>query len=184
MDNELLQEIYQNAMLYLPKLPAAIVVVGVGSMLIRFLKKIAGKLMQRFKLEAGIIGFVQAFITFACWVLLISIVFAVLGFPQISVAFSGSIALILVGVASNANSMIQDLLAGVFLLADPDFKVGAQVKVNNVEGTVINLDIKKTKIMDADGRIHVVSNRTFDSSVYIIDGRCATTASCRHRFCT
>ena len=56
MDNELLQEIYQNAMLYLPKLPAAIVVVGVGSMLIRFLKKIAGKLMQRFKLEAALLA--------------------------------------------------------------------------------------------------------------------------------
>ena len=67
--------------------------------------------------------------------------------------------------------MIQDLLAGIFLIADPDFKVGAEVKVSSVEGTVVNLDIKKTKIMDADGKIHVVSNRTFDSSIYIIDGK-------------
>lgn len=171
MHNDLIQEFYQQAVTYLPKLPAAIIVIGVGSLLIKLLKKIAGRLMQRFRLEAGVIGFVQAFITFACWVLLISVVFAVLGLPQISVAFSGSIALILVGVASNANSMIQDLLAGIFLIADPDFKVGAEVKVSSVEGTVVNLDIKKTKIMDADGKIHVVSNRTFDSSIYIIDGK-------------
>lgn len=138
--------------------------------------------MQRFRLEAGVIGFVQAFITFACWVLLISVVFAVLGLPQISVAFSGSIALILVGVASNANSMIQDLLAGIFLIADPDFKVGAEVKVSSVEGTVVNLDIKKTKIMDADGKIHVVSNRTLTHQSILLMERCATTLSCRHLF--
>ena len=168
VENDILTQISEKIMLYLPKLPVALIVLGIGNYLIRLLKRFAGRIMRRFQLEAGIIGFVQAFLTFACWVFLISIVFAVLGLPHISVAFSGSIALILVGIASNANSMIQDILAGIFLIADPDFKVGAHVKVNNIDGTVVNLDIKKTKIKDANGQVHVVSNKTFDASVYTI----------------
>ena len=145
MENDILTQISEKIMLYLPKLPVALIVLGIGNYLIWLLKRFAGRIMRRFQLEAGIIGFVQAFLTFACWVFLISIVFAVLGLPHISVAFSGSIALILVGIASNANSMIQDILAGIFLIADPDFKVGAHVKVNNIDGTVVNLDIKRQK---------------------------------------
>lgn len=168
MDMNLFTEIYNNIMEYLPKVPSAIIVLAFGSLLIKMLKKIADRVMHRLRLEEDIIGYIQAFLTFACWVFLISVIFAIMGFPQISVAFSGSIALILVGVASNANSMIQDLLAGIFLIADPDFKVGAQVSVNNISGTVVSLDIKKTKIRDAEGNIYVVSNKVFDGNVYVV----------------
>ena len=72
------------------------------------------------------------------------------------------------GIASNANSLIQDLLAGIFLIADTDFKVGAEVKINNVQGTVVGLDIKKTKIKDENGHIFVVSNKVFDGNIYEI----------------
>lgn len=170
MSNEIISEVINETMNYLPKLPAAIVVLALGSILIKMLKSLVARIMRRFRLEETVIGFVQAFITFACWVFLISIIFALMGFPQISIAFSGSIALILVGIASNANSLIQDLLAGIFLIADPDFKVGVRIKVNNVDGTVSSLDIKKTKIRDEAGQIHVVSNKVFDNTVYIMDG--------------
>lgn len=169
MDNELLREFYNNAMEYLPKIPTVIIVLAAGTLLINFFKRLTVKIMERLRLDKAIIGFVQAFITFACWVFLIAVVFAVMGFPQISIAFSGSIALILVGIATNANSMIQDILAGIFLIADPDFVVGAKVTVNNVSGIVTSLDIKKTKIRDANDHIHVISNKVFDSSIYIIE---------------
>jgi len=168
VENEVVAQIYEKIMLYLPRLPVAVIVVALGSYIIRLLKRFVSRIMHRFHLEPGIIGFVQAFLTFACWVFMISIVFAVLGLPHISVAFSGSIALILVGIASNANSMTQDILAGIFLIADTDFKVGARVKVSNIDGTVVSLDIKKTKIKDANGQLHVISNKTFDASIYTI----------------
>ncbi len=168
MDKGLLDEIYANVMVYLPKLPSAIIILGVGSLAINLVNRIVVRLMKRFRLDDTLIGFVKGFVTFTCWVFLASIIFAVMGLPQVSVAFSGSIALVLVGIATNANSMIQDLLAGIFLIADHDFKVGAQVKINNISGKVSSLDIKKTKIQDEEGNIHVISNKTFDSAVYII----------------
>lgn len=158
-------------MVYIPKLPSVILTLIIGVLLIKMLKKITERVMKRFRLDATVISFVIGFMTFACWVFLISIVFSILGFPQISIAFSGSIALVIVGVATNANSMIQDLLAGIFLIADPDFKVGARVKVTSVAGEVVRLDIKKTKIRDEEGNIYVVSNKVFDNNVYTIEAR-------------
>lgn len=172
-DKTVLTEAFDTMMSYLPKIPMVLLTLGIGILLIRFLKQATTRIMTRMRLDATIISFTNAFITFAMWVFLISILFSVLGFPQISLAFSGSIALVLVGVASNANSLIQDLLAGLFLIADSDFKVGCEVKVNNVTGTVVGLDIKKTKIKDENGHIFVVSNKVFDANIYEITKKVA-----------
>jgi len=167
-DTRIFTEIIDNIMVYIPKIPMVVFTLALGILLIRFIKKATIRIMNRMRLDTTIISFTTAFITFTLWVFLISLLFSILGFPQISVAFSGSIALILVGIASNANSLIQDLLAGIFLIADTDFKVGAEVKINNVQGTVVGLDIKKTKIKDENGHIFVVSNKVFDGNIYEI----------------
>ena len=92
---ELVTEALSDIAAYLPKLPSIIIVLGLGVFVIRFLQKAVVRLLRRLRLDDTLISFVNAFLTFACWVFLISIVFSILGFPQISVAFSGSIALIL-----------------------------------------------------------------------------------------
>ncbi len=169
METSIFQEIYLGVLGYLPKLPSVILVIGGGVFFIRFLKKAVTRVLLSVRIEQTIVHFVAASLSFACWVFLVSLIFSVLGFPQISLAFSGSIALVIVGIATNANSVIQDLLAGLFLLADPDFKVGCRVRVQSVVGEVVGVDIKKTKIRDDEGNLHVVSNKVFDSASFIIE---------------
>lgn len=169
MNYSIFGEIIDDFMLYVPKLPPLLLIIVVGSFVIRLLQRVLQKMMVITGLNTILLSFINAFLGFACWVFIISLSFSILGFPSISLAFSGSIALIIVGVASNASSLIQDLLAGIFLIAEPEFTIGTKVRVNNIVGTVVGLDIKKTKIMDLEGNIHVISNKVFDSSIYCIE---------------
>ena len=82
--------------------------------------------MKRFRLDT-LIGFVKGFVTLLVGIFSLNH-FCGYGFATGKCMLSGSIALVLVGIATNANSMIQDLLAEHISIADHDFKVGAQVK--------------------------------------------------------
>ncbi|NMA61348.1 MAG: mechanosensitive ion channel family protein [Firmicutes bacterium] len=168
MQGEFVREFFDHIMQYVPKIPTVILVIAVGVLLIRFLDSIIQRMLGVARIEPTLISFVSTFVKFVCWVFLIATVFSVLGFSQISLAFSGSIALVIMGVATNANSLVQDLLSGLFLLAEPDFKEGSVIRLNAVLGTIVGMDIKKTKIMDGDGNIHIVPNRMFDANIFVI----------------
>ena len=172
MQDGVVSAITGQFMQYIPKLPTVIFVIAAGVLLIRLLQGILQRMLKVAKVDQTLITFVTTFVKFACWVFLIATVFSILGFSQISLAFSGSIALVIMGVATNANSLVQDLLSGLFLLAEPDFKEGRSIRLNAVNGTIIGMDIKKTKILDAEGNIHIVPNRMFDANIFVIAGVC------------
>ena len=59
--------------------------------------------------------------------------------------------------------MTQDLLAGIFLLGDKEFcKRRVRIKAGGVEGELEELTIRKTRIRDAEGNLHVDPNRNVD----------------------
>ncbi len=171
IDIPILSEMYSDVLQYFSKLPSLIVVLIIGVTLIRFAQHSIGRLLQLARLDRALIQFVSTFLAFAGWVFLISLIFSILGFPQLSLAFSGSIALVLLGVATNATNLIQDLLAGIFLIAEPDFTVGRKIRVLSVVGTIVGLDIKKTKVADESGHVHFVPNKVFDANVFVIENK-------------
>lgn len=174
MNDLFLDKLVSDFVLYIPKIPTVLTVVLGGGLVIKVFNKSVRKMLEIAKVDRTLIQFVTTFIAFACWVFLISLVFSVLGFTQISLAFSGSIALVIMGVASNAGNLVQDLLAGIFLIAEPDFKVGQQVRLNTITGKIVGLDIKKTKVIDDQGNIHVIPNKMFDANVFVIEQNQAT----------
>ena len=99
---------------------------------------------------------------------MLAAVTASLGMQQVSLALGGSVALVAMALASGMNSVTQDLLAGVFLIADDDFRVGYKVKTGSLEGMVESVTIRKTKIRDEEGVLHTVPNRIIDNATYTL----------------
>ena len=59
-------------------------------------------------------------------------------------------------------------MAGIFLITDEDFTVGRVIKTAGLEGTLKQVSIRKTKIVDNEGHLHVIPNRTIDGATYTI----------------
>lgn len=162
------QVIRESAAQYALKAPIALLIIIVSYFLINFLKRSIVRIMERAKIDPTISSLLSAVAGYILWILSFTAVFNVLGLSQISLALGGSIAVLALGVANSITGVVGDLVAGVFLIADPDFKVGCIVRTSGVEGEVVGLDIRKTKIRDTEGNLHVVPNRNVDGSVLVI----------------
>jgi small-conductance mechanosensitive channel len=165
---EIFKEAFDELAVYFTKLPVVLIFGFVGWVVVGFVRKTVVLTLEKAKIEPSLVNLLGSVITFVGWVTIAATVFSILGLNQVSLAFSGSIALVAMGLASSASGIVGDLLAGIYLIADPDFKIGVDVKVGAIEGTVISMDIRKTKVQDKDGNLQVLPNKTIDSSTYVI----------------
>ncbi len=86
----------------------------------------------------------------------------VVGMGDIAASLGTAVGFIALGVSYALSEMIEDTVAGVYLLRDPDFDVGDRVESKGVTGTVAAIELRKTRIdTDAGDRI-VMANREIE----------------------
>lgn len=70
-------------------------------------------------------------------------------------ASAGILALV---VGLGAQSLIADIIAGIFIVFDGSYKVGDIIVIDSWRGTVTEVGIRTTKIVDAGGNVKIVNN--------------------------
>ncbi|MFB6092435.1 MAG: mechanosensitive ion channel family protein [Haloquadratum sp.] len=78
---------------------------------------------------------------------------------EIAASLGTAAGFVALGVSYALSNMIADTVAGVYLLRDPDFNSGDEVKSDPVTGTVEAIELRKTRFRNADGDTVVVANR-------------------------
>ena len=76
------------------------------------------------------------------------------------VASVGIVALI---VGFGAESLVADVVTGIFLLFENQYNVGDIVEVNGFRGTVKEIGIRTTSIMDVGGNVKIINNSEMKS---------------------
>ncbi len=130
----------------------------VGSQLIKLIRKIIKKSMQRAGAELGAIQFVDSFVKAALYVLLVLMLASSFGLDAASiVALLGS-AGVAIGLAVQGS--LSNLAGGVLLLILKPFKVGDYIQEGSSgkEGTVAEIQIFYTKLVTPDNRTIVLTN--------------------------
>jgi small conductance mechanosensitive channel len=69
---------------------------------------------------------------------------------------SAGIAGVAIGLA--AQSIVKDMLNGIFILIEDQFNVGDTVRVAGLSGVVEAMTLRKTTVRDADGTLYVIPN--------------------------
>ena len=100
------------------------------------------------------------------WVLVIVAFFFILSAcglqKEFSAAGAGIVALI-IGLGSQ--SLVADILAGMFIVFEGDYKVGDIVILDNWRGEILSIGVRTTKLMDAGGNIKIVNNSDIRSII-------------------
>ncbi len=65
-----------------------------------------------------------------------------------------------VALGFGAQSLIKDLLSGLFIIIENQYRVGDVVDISNAVGTVEQITIRSTVIRDNDGNVHYLPNGT------------------------
>ena len=101
----------------------------------------------------------KLFMSFAKWALAIVAVLFILsawGIDTTTLVASAGVLTLIVGLG--AQSLVADIVAGLFIVFEGEFQVGDIVVINGWRGTVQEIGIRTTKIVDAGGNINIVNN--------------------------
>lgn len=154
----------------LPRVPAAFVVFIIGVIFIRIINKSSSRALRFTNWPIGLQEIMVTVIRVALWILLVIAILQVLGLTSVALAVTGSFAILLLGFSSGISHTVSDLVAGLQIANDKDFRVGYRVKAGDqkTEGIIRELDIKKTRIEDDKGHIHVIPNSVIEKNEWVV----------------
>ena len=69
-----------------------------------------------------------------------------------------SVGIITLIIGLGAQSLIADIIAGVFIIFENEYSVGEIVSIDDFRGTVSEIGIRATKILDMAGNIKIINN--------------------------
>lgn len=78
------------------------------------------------------------------------------GIDAATLLASAGILTLIVGLG--AQTLVSDILAGLFIIFEGEFQVGDIVTIGDWRGTVVEIGIRTTKILDGSGNIKIISN--------------------------
>ncbi|MCY4781284.1 mechanosensitive ion channel family protein [Sphingobacterium sp. UT-1RO-CII-1] len=159
-----IDKLIDSLVLQIPHLIAAFVILIVGRYVIRFSLNLIEKRFERRDVDMSIRSFIKSLIKFALYCLLILTVASTLGIQTTSFIAALSAFGLAVGMALQGS--LSNFAGGVLILIFRPFEVGDYVSSDNgSEGTIEQIDILYTTMVNADG-IRVFSpNGTLANSV-------------------
>lgn len=154
-----------------PKIPEVLFTVLVGYLIITVTIWFLEYMLNLAKLPK-LKGIALSVVKTGLWLILIIFIANMLGFTKLAIAISGT-ALVMAFFLNNAvGPLLMDVVSGVFLCGDTDFKTGSRIKVGKGEDAIVGrlseVDMRKVRIIDDEGSIHVFPNAVLDRDVWTV----------------
>lgn len=154
----------------IPRLPVALIGLLAGIIVIKVIGRFLAPALRFTKWPIGLQEIMVTLIRVAMWVFLLITILQVLGLTSVALAITGSFAILLIGFSTGISNTVSDLIAGLQLANDKDFKVGFKVKAGDqkTEGIIREMDVKKTRIEAEDGKLHVIPNSVIEKNEWVV----------------
>jgi small conductance mechanosensitive channel len=98
----------------------------------------------------------DGFIKYGCAIAIILMILKACGVDTAALVASVGVLTLIVGLG--AQSLIADIIAGIFIIFENEYNVGEIISVDGFRGTVIEIGIRSTKVLDAAGNIKIINN--------------------------
>ena len=134
------------------------------SWLARFLLKQLSKLLIK---GNAIIDILCSLIKYVAVIILLFFILKAFGVDTTAIVTGLSIVTLIIGLA--LQPLLQDVIAGLFIVFEHVFEVGDIVVIGGFRGTVKEIGIRTTRIEDAGGNIKVINNSELRALVNMSD---------------
>ena len=152
---------------HIAQLMYTLVLIAIVALVVAILALLEKYIKVKNKKAATTISLVKSFIKWAIILWAVFMIMARWGVPTQQILASIGIIALIIGLG--CQTLISDIVAGIFLVADNAFEVGDIVVVDDFRGTVVEIGLKSTKLEDAGGNVKVVSNSAIHTLVNLTD---------------
>lgn len=108
------------------------------------------------KRQATLKALFDAVITTALVLVALLMIFQEIGFSVGPLLASAGIAGVALGFG--AQSLVKDLLNGVFIVIEQQYSVGDVIRTSSLSGAVEQVNLRTTVLRDTDGAVHIIPN--------------------------
>jgi small-conductance mechanosensitive channel len=153
-----------------PKLPEAALNLVVGFILIEVILFFAKRFLKIVRIPKDLKGLFLSGMRAILWLFLIIFVIKALGLGNLVLAISGSAVILAFVLNQGAAGLISDIISGISLAGDKNFHVGMKVSLNEGKtvGIIKSVDMRKVRILDEKGQIHVVPNSVVEKNEWLV----------------
>jgi len=157
-DNSVINFIYHE----IPALFRTCQILFVSALLFILLRNLQGKISQDTRFQTSL-RLTISFARYAVFIIAIIAVLSAWGVDTRTLIVSAGILGLIIGLG--AQSLIADIIAGLFIVFDGEYRVDDIIVVDGWRGTVMEIGIRTTKIIDAGGNIKYINNSTIKAVV-------------------
>lgn len=147
------------------KILVAIIVFIVGRLVIKLIKKLTNRILERRKFDPGVKSFLGSMINIVLMTLLIISVIGALGVNTASFAALLASAGVAIGMA--LSGQLQNFAGGLIILIFRPYRVGDYISAQGIEGVVKEIQILYTIINTTDNKMIFVPNGGMSNGLVI-----------------
>ena len=156
-------QLFDLAIGYSPRLILGLVILFVGWLVIRFLRRNTARVMSNRRIDPSLGSFFGSVVGVALWVMLGLSVASLVGIPVTSFVAIATAATFAVGMA--LKETLQNFAAGVLILVKRPFHIGDFIECSGVSGTVKDIRFFDTLITTGDNTTIIIPNNDLATKV-------------------
>ena len=150
--NSFVNTLYQK----IPALIRSVQIITIAMLCSMLLRLIMRKGFARTNRGITIVKLLESFVKWVIAIVAILVVLNAWGVDTGTLLASAGILTLIIGLG--AQSLVADIVAGIFIVFEGEYQVGDIVIIDDWRGTVKEIGIRTTKIVDAGGNIKIVNN--------------------------
>ena len=157
--NQTLQKLYES----IPAIFKCIQIFTIFVLIFMIIKIIFSKIFAKSRKGITIVKLSCSFLKYLLGVIAILMMLSAFGVDTTTLLASVGILTLVIGLG--AQSLIADVIAGMFIVFESEFEVGDIVVIDGWRGTVSEIGIRATRIVDAGGNIKIINNSAIASVI-------------------
>ena len=147
----------------IPSVIKSIEIITIAYLIHLLFKVILGRIFFKNKRGKTIVKLLASFLKYLIAIISIFCVLGAFGVDGVTLLASAGVLGLIIGLG--AQSLIADVIAGIFIVFEADFEVGDIVVIDDWRGTVKEIGIRTTKIEDYGGNVKIVNNSQISTIV-------------------
>ena len=156
-----------NPINYFRLLSYGIAVIVAGSLLRAIFQFLRGSEKLTKRMGKAVLDLLGNLVKYVMFIILICLILNAFGVNATAILAGLGIVTLIIGLG--ITSLIEDIVAGFFIIAERLFDVGDIVVVDGFRGTVVSIGIRSTKLADVGGSILTLRNSAIGKLINLTD---------------
>ena len=148
---------------HLSTLIKSIIYVAVILAICTLIRMVFKKQMQKSNRTKTVLILADGLVKYACAIAVF--IFVLQAFGVNSTAIFASVGILTLVIGLGCQSLIADIVAGMFIIFENEYNVGEIVTIGDFRGTVTEIGIRSTKLLDLAGNIKIIKNSSISNVI-------------------